>query len=329
MPGRHLGQHPQRLVGRRPLRRVLGHQRGQHRAERARPARLGQRIGDDRRQRGDRGGTAERRLALDRRVQRRAEAPQVGGRARALALGPLGREVVRRAHQVTGAGQLGGALVGGDPEVQQHDPAGAALQQHVPGLDVPVQHAELVAPVQGGQHLGADLGGLAGLQGAVLADHVRQRAAVDQLHHDPRPAVLLQHVVDGDHAGVLDPGGGAGLPLHPGVEDLQLVLGQVADGQFLDGDLAVEHPVPGPPDGTHATPAEPLPQLVPVGQQPLHGRRLRPVLNAHGDRSPSSTCRHRDGGPRCTTDHRSNISQAHPRRPRRPPGSRPGHVTAL
>ncbi len=154
------------------------------------------------------------------------------------------------------------------------------LQQHIGRLHVPVQHPQLVAPVQRGQHLAAHLGGGARRQGAVLADHIGQRTAVDQLHDDPRPAVLLQHVVHGDHAGVLDPGGRGGLPLHPGVQDLHLLLGEVADGQLLDRDLTVQHPVPGPPDRAHPAAAEPLAQLVATDQQPLPLGRLRPVLRS-------------------------------------------------
>ncbi len=140
------------------------------------------------------------------------------------------------------------------------------FEQHVGGLDVPVQHAELVAAVQGGEHLEADVGGLTGRQGAVLAYHVGQRAAVDEFHHDPRPAVLFEHVVDGDDARVLDPGGGPGLALHPGLEDLQVLLREVADRQLLDGHLPVQHFVHGPPDGPHPAASQTLAERVPPRQ---------------------------------------------------------------
>ena len=50
-----------------------------------------------------------------------------------------------------------------------------------------------------------------GRERPVLDHHVGEAAGLEQLHHDPRPAALGDHVVDLHHARVRQRGGGAGL----------------------------------------------------------------------------------------------------------------------
>ncbi len=277
VPGRDVLQHPAHVRSAGALLRLLGHQRLQHRRQRAGVARLGQRVGDDRRQRRQRRLAAERRLALHRRVQRRTERPQVRLRAGTAAVHTLGGQVVGRADQVAGAGERRVADEGGDAEVGQHDPAGAALQQYVGGLHVAVDHADRVGALQRGEHLRADPRGLARVDHAVLLDQFGQRATVDELHHDPGLAVLLDDVVDGDDARVLDPGGRAGLLLHPRLDDLQVLLGQVPDGELLDRDLAVQHLVRRTPHRAHAAAPKTRAQQVSAREHPaLRTHRLPP-----------------------------------------------------
>jgi hypothetical protein len=62
----------------------------------------------------------------------------------------------------------------------------------------------------------ADLCGALPGQPPVLPDFGVQGRAGDELHHDPRRAVLLDHVVDGDHARVGQPGRRPRLARRPG-----------------------------------------------------------------------------------------------------------------
>ena len=50
------------------------------------------------------------------------------------------------------------------------------------------------------------------------AQHVAQRAAVDQLHDEEQPVLIGALVVDVDHGGVVDAGRRAGLPLEADAE---------------------------------------------------------------------------------------------------------------
>jgi len=68
----------------------------------------------------------ERAVPLDRRVDGRAERPQVRGGRRVLAADPLGCGEPRRAHHHAGLGELGIVGEGGDAEVGQHGPVVAA-----------------------------------------------------------------------------------------------------------------------------------------------------------------------------------------------------------
>ena len=129
-------------------------------------------------------------------------------------------------------------------------------EQHVAGLDVAVQHAGGVRGAQRAQHVQADAGRLARARCALLLDCVGERGPVDVLHDDPGPAVVLQHVVDGDDGGVVDPGGGARLRLGAGVQHGPVALGDVErGGQLLDGDGAVQHLVMRAPHPAHAAAA--------------------------------------------------------------------------
>jgi hypothetical protein len=80
---------------------------------------------------------------------------------------------------------------------------------------------------------------------------------VDQLHHDPWTAVLLDDVMDGDHARVVEHGGGAGLAEHAVIKQHALADPQLSgQGHLFDRDVPVEHFVVGPPHGAHTAPAD-------------------------------------------------------------------------
>ncbi|SCE41278.1 hypothetical protein GA0115245_133721, partial [Streptomyces sp. di188] len=144
-----------------------------------------------------------------------------------------------------------------------------AAQQHVVRLDVPVQDARRVRGLQRAEDLQADAGGLARRQRALLLEHRAERAALDEFHHDPRPALDHGDVVDVDHGGVVEPGGGAGLTAHPLEGVVPFTFGKVVgDPGLLDGHLAVDGLVLGTPHGAHAAVAELGEQPVAAGDHP-------------------------------------------------------------
>ncbi|RDL09177.1 hypothetical protein DER30_2574 [Streptomyces sp. HB202] len=129
--------------------------------------------------------------------------------------------------------------------------------------------------MRGGQRVEdreADPGRLAGVEGAFL-EAVAERRAAHQLHDDPRLAVLDHHVVDGDDGGVVDPGGGPRLALHALVHGAVFTLAEMVQyARLLDGHLAVDDLVAGPPHRAHPAVPEPRDQPVAPADQPV--RRL-------------------------------------------------------
>jgi len=99
----------------------------------------------------------ERRSSLDRRVERRAQRPEVRRRPAGLAAGSLRGQVRRRADEHAGGGERHVAVSGRDAEVGEHDPA--VLGEHdVARLDVAVQDAGRVRGGERAQDRETDLG---------------------------------------------------------------------------------------------------------------------------------------------------------------------------
>lgn len=173
-----------------------------------------------------------------------------------MAAHPLGREVVDGADDLAGARDRRIALDLRDPEVGEQDTA-VGREQDVARLHVPVQHTGGVRSAQRAQHPQPDPCGLGRFEAPLLLDLVGQRVALHQLHDDPRPVVVFQHVMDGDDGRVVDPGGGPRLGVGPGEQPGPLALGDVQRGcQLLDRDGAVQHLIVGTPNPAHATAAD-------------------------------------------------------------------------
>jgi hypothetical protein len=270
-PLRGLGEHLLGLVRPGPLGGVLAQQRGDDGRERAGVPQLLGLLADHGLHGGQRGRPPERRPPLDRRVERRAERPQVGGRTRIVAAYALRRQIVDRADDLPGARDGRVALDLRDPEVGEQD-APVVGDQYVAGLDVAVQYARGVRGPQRAQHPQPDSRGLPGLDAPGLLDLVGERAALDQLHHDPRAAVVLQYVVHGDDGRVVDPRGRARLGPGPGEQHGLVAVGHVERGrQLLDGDGPVQHLVVRTPHPAHAATADGVDEPVaPRQQQALH-----------------------------------------------------------
>ena len=112
----------------------------------------------------------------------------------------------------------------------------------------------------------------------VLDHHVGEAAGVQQLHHDPRPAGLGDHVVDLHHGGVLDGGGGAGLAQGAFVHRVAVAGGQPRrQDDLLDRHVTAQQGVCGAPHRAHAAVAHRdrseyrPPMVVPGAARPLAG----------------------------------------------------------
>ena len=157
----------------------------------------------------------ERPPAGQHLVEDDAERVDVRGRAGLLAARLLRAEVVDRAEGRPGQRHLGLGDRPGDPEVGDLHPA-VAREHDVAGLHVPMDDAARVGGRQGPGDLGGDPGGLARRERTGPPQDRRQVLAVDELHDDERPVLVLTEVVDGDDVGVVErprptgpPGGSA------------------------------------------------------------------------------------------------------------------------
>ncbi|RAO53577.1 hypothetical protein PSN01_03877 [Micromonospora saelicesensis] len=262
--GEQLAQHGPGGVHVESARRVLLEQTHQHPGQRAAALRWGGWVLHHGVHGLDRVALVERGPPLDRGVERHTQREEVTGRAELLAHGPLGRDEVRRAEHHAGGGELHVGGHPGDPEVGQHAaPVGA--DQHVCGLDVAVQHADRVRDLQRAEQRDADLGDGTGRDRPVLDHHVGEAAGVQQLHHDPRPAGLGDHVVHLHHSGVLDGGGGAGLPQGAFVHRVAVAGGQPrGQDDLLHRHVTAQQGVCGAPHRAHAAVAHRGPQRVPA-----------------------------------------------------------------
>jgi hypothetical protein len=142
----------------------------------------------------------ERGLTLDRKEQDRPQGPEVGRRARGVASDLLGGEERGRGR----AGVRGGAE-GGQADAGQ---AGAAVggDQDAGRAQVEVVQAGGMGRLQGVEQLKAELGHPADRQGAVPGDQLVEGEGVDQLGGHVHDAVLDNHVVQPDQAGMLKGG---------------------------------------------------------------------------------------------------------------------------
>ena len=168
---------------------------------------------------------------------------------------------------------------------------GRDLQQHVGGLDVPVDQPAGVRRVQRGRGLGDQRAGPGGRQRAHPVDQRPHVAAGDVAHGDVQHTVGLPGAEHRNDVRVLGGRRYAGLLDEPRPE--YLVAGEVG-GQHLQGHPPVEVVVVGAVDHGHAAPADLL--LDPVARQLRAGSepaRQRGEFLAH--RSSSGARRGRCG----------------------------------
>jgi len=238
----------------------------------------------DGREGGRRAGPLERSGALDREPQRRPQRPQVGRRAGPPVAGLLGGDVRQRPERgrqgpVGGAGgraqgPLGVVLERGDAEVGQLGPA-VAGDHDIGRLDVVVDDPGPVGRVQRLQQLQPDPGRPRRRQRPRPTDQVAQGRGLDQLHDQEQPGAGLDHVVEGDDAGVVEPGRRPGLTQGPLAQVHPAGRGRPA-GQLdlLDRHRPAEQEVLGPPHRAHPAPAQRPPEDVAARDQPAVGARF-------------------------------------------------------
>jgi hypothetical protein len=149
----------------------------------------------------------------------------------------LGSHVAERAHEHPGPRAIplgGGSGDLRDPEIEDLDLT-RAEHDHVRGLDVAVHDAFLVGEVKPVAELPHDVELVLQAELRLPGDDAPELLALEQLHHDEKPAVVLAHVVDDDDVRVRDPG--AGLRL---AEEAPAKLGrdlEVGDDLERDGAL--------------------------------------------------------------------------------------------
>ena len=156
-------------------------------------------------------------------------------------------------------GQAGVAGRGRDAEVGE---AGVPvrLDQHVGGLHVAVHDAGAVGGLERGEDVEADPGHRGRRQRPLLLDDLLQAARGDVLHHQPGPAVLLDHVVDAWSRG----GGPAGRRRGPRacVRSRRIVRSSSVRSTekvtSFSATSPLQHPVGGQPHRAHAAAADHL-----------------------------------------------------------------------
>ena len=173
----------------------------------------------------------ERRCALDRRVQRRAEARRRRRRSRT------------RCPRATSGARKAGVPVTMPVDVSVTSPSAcempksvslaepSAVDEDVAGLDVAVHDAGVVRRGERGGDLAADAGDL----GRRAASRARSSSACrllrrQVLHDQAGHAVVVDHVVDRHGVRVVQPGGDAGLAHRP-------VAGQLASASSVEAGL--------------------------------------------------------------------------------------------
>ena len=143
----------------------------------------------------------------------------------------------------------------------------AARQQDIVWFQVAVHDSGRVRVRQRVRDLRADLRGPLPRQPPVPAISAPSDRPGNELHDDPRRAVMLHHVVDRDHPGMVQPRRGTAPPASCGPPARRCSRRLPREQHLLDRDLPVEELVVTAPDPAHAALADRLGQQVPPGNQ--------------------------------------------------------------
>jgi hypothetical protein len=201
---------------------------------------------------------------------RRAEHQAIGGQP-ALAVDRVAALAQQRDPEVDDAGHLAAVAI--------------ALDDHVLGLEVAVDQAVLVGVVQALQHR-ADQRDDPGRRHRRLDEELRQVGALREVHHHVVHVVELADVDHPDHVGVAQPARELGLALEA---LLDLRIGQQPRVQHLDRERAADLDVARLVDHAHRALAEPVQDLVALGEDLADQPVGRDGLGAHQNRPTAVT----------------------------------------
>ncbi len=179
----------------------------------------------------------ERVAARQHFIQHDAEREQVGAAVDRHTRYLLGRHVFRRAERCPGLRHARGRHVG-DAEVGELA-AARGRDHHIGRLDVAVDDAVLLRVVERVGHLRGDLRRRGERGARQLAQHLLQRASLEQLHRDVGHAGVLADVEDGDDIRMVEAAGRARFA-QEALAHLVQDLGRQLRQQRLDRDFALD-----------------------------------------------------------------------------------------
>ena len=186
------------------------------------------------------------------------ERVDVPGRGHRVAFRRFRGHVGERPEDVTGIGQVIAVGQPGDPEIHQFGAAPSVRDDQVGRLDVPVDHLAGMRVIKRFADVDPDLPDFP-VADQVPVHQLPHRVPVDQFRNEIGPAafpavLVVGEFVEGDDAGVVEPGRRLRLPLDPGTG-----LGSGLD--HLDRDLALQPAVPGAVDRAESSGAKPVSDL--------------------------------------------------------------------
>jgi hypothetical protein len=222
---------------------------------------------------------AKRQLTTQAAVGDDAERVEIRAAVERLPHELLGRRIRGRAHEHASLRDLEGAFVerARDPEVDQL--AVLALEEDVGGLEIAVEHAVRVRVRERAAQPEDELRDLVRRESAALREHVLQRLALDELHHEVRSASLGDaEVDDGDDPWVAQARQDLGLADEARLEPRRGRPGAACAIDQLYGDRAIQAELPRAPDRAHRALAdrrfEGVPAVQDLGRGAVaHGRR--------------------------------------------------------
>ncbi len=179
----------------------------------------------------------------------------------------FGSEVLRRAHEVAGSGQLGRVVVQslGDAEVGELHVA-VATQQDVGRLHVAVHDPGGVGGLQGREHRIRHVQALTDVEWTLDGQLAGQRRSVDELHDEEQLAVRFAGVVGGDGVGMSEAGRCSCLAPEPLPHDWVDRRG----GNELDGNAPIESVVVSLEHVGHATRTDGVAEPIAAGDHLHH-----------------------------------------------------------
>ena len=209
----------------------------------------------------------ERDVAGEHLVERDAGRVEIAAPVERMSAKLLGREVSRRAEDLSFRRLLHVVVALHDPEVHQVGPL-VRVEDDVVGLDVAVHDAAPVDDLERVEERHEEPGRVLAAHPAVALEPRPQRGPVDELHRVPERPVGVSEVVDADDVRVLERGGDARLALEARRELRIAAPGLEEDLQRLD---AVQPEIPHAVDGCESALPEEALERVAICEARRHG----------------------------------------------------------